>query len=131
MDVIALDGRGVALFPQPAVPAMGTSMRIVRTDTIFKCTSLDWYFNEFGNAINAKSLVVSPNSHGPIANMDRCYNVVRIIHGNIHLVRVFPRPIRADGATCRNGTLACPLQSPTRRQRPSLASEEFGGYYCP
>jgi hypothetical protein len=46
--------------------------------------SLDWYFNELSNAIKAKPLVVSPNSHRPIANMDRCYNVARIIHGNIH-----------------------------------------------
>ncbi|KAI9465591.1 ras guanine nucleotide exchange factor domain-containing protein [Lactarius psammicola] len=84
MDAIALDGRGVALFPQPAVPAMGTSMRIVQMDIIFKRKPLDWYFNEFGNAINAKPLVVSPNSHGPIANMDRCYNVVRVIHEMEH-----------------------------------------------
>lgn len=66
MDVIALDGRGAALFPQPAVPAM------------------DWYLNEFGNAINGKPLVVSPNSHRPIANLDRCYDVVRIIYEMEH-----------------------------------------------
>ncbi|KAF8272213.1 ras guanine nucleotide exchange factor domain-containing protein [Lactarius quietus] len=66
MDAIALDGKGVVLFPQPAVPAM------------------DWYFNEFGNAINAKPLVTSPNSHQSIANMDRCYNIVRIIYDMEH-----------------------------------------------
>lgn len=66
MDAIALDGRGIALFPQPAVPAM------------------DWYFNEFGNAINAKPHVLSPISHTPIANMGRCYNIVRIIHEMEH-----------------------------------------------
>ena len=47
------------------------------------CLYLDWYFNEIGNVINAKPLVVSPDSHRPVANMDRCYNVVRIIRGNI------------------------------------------------
>jgi hypothetical protein len=34
MDVIALDGRGLTLFPQPAVPAMGTLMRVLLMDTI-------------------------------------------------------------------------------------------------
>lgn len=132
MDAIALDGRGVSIFRRPTVPAIGTSVRIIRMDALSNaCRYLDWYFNEIGNAINAKPLVVSPNSHGQIANMDRCYNVVRIIHGNIHLVHVFLDPIGADSATRRNGTLARPLQLPTRQQRPSLASEDFGGCYFP
>ena len=130
MDAIALDGRGITEFPQPVVPAMGTSTRVVRSDTLSNaCLYLDWYINELANAVNAKPLVMSPDSHRPIANMERCYNAVRIIHGNIHLV-VFPDPIRTD-ALSRHGTLARPLQLPTRQQRPSLASEELGGCYFP
>ena len=63
-------------------------------DANVKRLSLDWYFNEFATAINAKPHVISSNSHRPIANMVRCYNVVRIIYGKIPLVRVSPIPLK-------------------------------------
>ncbi|KAI0304499.1 ras guanine nucleotide exchange factor domain-containing protein [Multifurca ochricompacta] len=66
IDGIAITGRGVSLFPQPAVPAM------------------EWYLNAFGNTINAKPHLMSPNSQRPIANMGRCFNVVRIIREMEH-----------------------------------------------
>jgi hypothetical protein len=42
---------------------------------------LEWYFNKLGTVINAKSLLVSPNSLSPIANMERCSDVANVIRG--------------------------------------------------
>jgi hypothetical protein len=74
---------------------------------------LEWYFNKLGTAINAKPLLVSPNSLSPIANMERCCNVTDVIRGktptNIFLpssseVNVSP-PQKWSTGTCHITTL--------------------------
>ncbi|KAH9997982.1 hypothetical protein BJV77DRAFT_786206 [Russula vinacea] len=97
-DLIALDEMVTSVFPRPAVPAM------------------EWYFNKLGTAINAKPLLESPNSHSPIANMERCFIVTSVIREMEHWHAPYNYP-RADHAQawllkCLEGAIAV---TPTKK----------------
>lgn len=81
--MIALDEMVTSVFPRPAVPAMGTPISMPAIVPVLMPLSPEWYFNKLGTAINAKPLLESPNSHSPIANMERCFIVTSVIRGKI------------------------------------------------
>jgi hypothetical protein len=84
VDSIVLSGRGIIEFPRPAVPAMSPSGFFVWAELGSDCRlflTADWYFSDFGNAVNAAPFLISPNSCRRIANMGRCFDVGRVVRG--------------------------------------------------